>query len=590
MSKSVSHRSAPTMARSTSRATSQYTPPLSFEDTRQVPPQLQTVGVRQDASVTTSWVTRPDGPKTYSVQVPLARSFSQHKPELEQVVEIDSGDAPPEYFARTKFPNPSPIDTSPITQWRNAGHQHRNSASSRRRQSFGLQTPSTPSTAGLTTATTIGTDMSRQNSFGDVLGPFEMMQLHSNTSFTEYNSTDENQYASAIPFSTSSSYPKFSSSEEQNLLVAGAYGASLESQNSFASQNDGVLAAQPPFSASPIEDMKRSQSNESSTSSSSTRERSKAMLKRQNQHAASRPLAPKAGGDGAVLSRQGSHILPSIKSKNGFENRAVAITKQPYQRPKHDRVFCDLCTEYPEGFRGAHELGRHRDRQHKVQVKKFMCIEPSDGINSQFQPVRSLSNCKSCLELKKYGAYYNAAAHLRRAHFKPKTRNRGRGSKVEEKLEKRGGKGGGDWPPMPELKRWMKEVYEHVTDGQQQEAEAEDEDEEDNCSGSFDNEDDDTKVQSGSSDLDDNTVFYADDAPMYDAYVTPFSNFTSQGMQNMQFENLPIQQGVDLSMPFDSSQQMFVDSSYASMNAYIDPCSQNFDHSLGPDFTVSFDM
>ena len=52
-------------------------------------------------------------------------------------------------------------------------------------------------------------------------------------------------------------------------------------------------------------------------------------------------------------------------------------------------------------------------------------------------------------------AYYNAAAHLRRAHFKPKTPSR-----KNKDGENRGGKAGGDWPPMSELKYWMKEVKE----------------------------------------------------------------------------------------------------------------------------------
>jgi hypothetical protein len=71
-----------------------------------------------------------------------------------------------------------------------------------------------------------------------------------------------------------------------------------------------------------------------------------------------------------------------------------------------------------------------------------------------------LKSCKQCRAGKKYGAYYNAAAHLRRAHFNP--RKRGRKSKGEEK---RGGKAGGDWPPMESLKlHWMKEVEDIVPD------------------------------------------------------------------------------------------------------------------------------
>jgi hypothetical protein len=51
---------------------------------------------------------------------------------------------------------------------------------------------------------------------------------------------------------------------------------------------------------------------------------------------------------------------------------------------------------------------------------------------------------------------------LRRTHFNP--RKKGRRSKGEEH-EKRGGKGGGHWPPMNHLKdNWMKEIEEMVTD------------------------------------------------------------------------------------------------------------------------------
>lgn len=125
---------------------------------------------------------------------------------------------------------------------------------------------------------------------------------------------------------------------------------------------------------------------------------------------------------------------------------AASRLRPSYQRPPLRRVYCPKCNEYPEGFRGEHELRRHNDAKHASLVKRWVCTEPPSHISGSPQPVVPLSKCKACVTQKKYGAYYNAAAHLRRAHFNPH----------------RGGKASGDWPPMSILKDWMREVRQSI--------------------------------------------------------------------------------------------------------------------------------
>ncbi|EAA36144.2 hypothetical protein GE21DRAFT_2303 [Neurospora crassa] len=123
---------------------------------------------------------------------------------------------------------------------------------------------------------------------------------------------------------------------------------------------------------------------------------------------------------------------------------AAARIRSSYQRPPLRRVYCTKCNEYPEGFRGEHELRRHNDAKHAALVKRWVCTEPHEPGSPL--PVVPLAKCKACVTQKRYGAYYNAAAHLRRAHFNPH----------------RGGKASGDWPPMAILKDWMREVRQSI--------------------------------------------------------------------------------------------------------------------------------
>ncbi|KAK4103114.1 hypothetical protein N658DRAFT_505516 [Parathielavia hyrcaniae] len=141
---------------------------------------------------------------------------------------------------------------------------------------------------------------------------------------------------------------------------------------------------------------------------------------------------------------------------------ATPRMRASYQRPPLRRVYCTKCNEYPEGFRGEHELRRHNDAKHAALVKRWVCAQPLDAPGSP-QPVIPLAKCKACVTQKRYGAYYNAAAHLRRAHFNPH----------------RGGKASGDWPPMSILKDWMREVRQSIDVQDQDDASSGDEEAQD---------------------------------------------------------------------------------------------------------------
>lgn len=138
-------------------------------------------------------------------------------------------------------------------------------------------------------------------------------------------------------------------------------------------------------------------------------------------------------GEPPLYLRNSNQMMTSPTSQARFK---------AYPRIPLRRVYCTKCNEYPEGFRGDHELRRHNDAKHASLVKRWVCKEPDPQIQPTLQPAIPLAKCKACIARKQYGAYYNAAAHLRRAHFNPH----------------RGGKASGDWPSMGILKDWMEEV------------------------------------------------------------------------------------------------------------------------------------
>jgi hypothetical protein len=138
---------------------------------------------------------------------------------------------------------------------------------------------------------------------------------------------------------------------------------------------------------------------------------------------------------------------PQPQETSTMGARKILPKTSTYVRPQHPIIMCQFCQERPEGFRGTHELERHIARAHASARKGYICVDYS--ADKKF-----LASCKHCRNKKVYGAYYNAAAHLRRAHFHP--HKRGRKGKNDEK---RGGIGGGDHPAMDYLKQhWIKEI------------------------------------------------------------------------------------------------------------------------------------
>jgi hypothetical protein len=308
------------------------------------------------------------------------------------------------------------------------------------------QLSSCPSLASGYTLNEGSTPLTRQNSsFGSPVG-MSMTRLASTQSriSDEYSSQDSlYSHQSGLPYDISKS-----AASEHVLLGLGANHPEAIPSKYSSSPGEGNSLFSSPLSVS----MDRTESNTSvssaKSSASNMEQRAKDARFRvlQNSKAA---LAPKPQQEGNVASIKNEKQTAQVEAK--------AAPKVGYQRPKHPKVFCSQCNDHPEGFRGDHELRRHINAKHEGIVKKFVCRDPNSvGIPTNVSVRHPLSKCKACISGKQYGAYYNAAAHLRRTHFKPKTaRSKNKGANDE----RRGGKGGGNWPCMSDLKAWFEEVH-----------------------------------------------------------------------------------------------------------------------------------
>lgn len=320
--------------------------------------------------------------------------------------------------------------------------------------------------------------MSRQSSMttSSVTDAFDMMRVESsfsNCSDLPFPFEQQDLEASFVSSATERPPSSFlattgfdEGSDNDQMLSSVGYGfvgqdLSFIDSSSFAVGCGQEYAQLADLSYGHAQDMQRTDSEQSTSSMSSTASADLKASERRRKHIenARQNIAPKSLPDGpkSTSDRKSESKARLLKPQDPALRRKEAISKTTYIRPQHPKLYCNLCQEYSCGFRGEHELRRHYDRAHADTRKVWICVEPTTASKEGWWPAKPLGICKQCKQQKHYNVYYNAAAHLRRAHFCP--RKRGRKARGEER-ESRAGKAGGDWPPIEWLKAngWLKEI------------------------------------------------------------------------------------------------------------------------------------
>ena len=261
---------------------------------------------------------------------------------------------------------------------------------------------------------TMSEDMSRQSSMtsSSVVDMVDMSRVCSSFSvcsdapfpIDEEEDDDLNDsFLSSTTQKRSSSSDATTCYDDSSLLGNMGQGAVGLQQHFFCSSVDAMSGGQYyDQEMTKSEDMRRTTSTQSNSSVSSAELRASQRRQKQIENGR-RPIVSKSLPDGPTSNEHSKqNRLRPLRAEEPGAKRKEPIAKQTYVRPQHPKLRCELCNEFPAGFRGEHELRRHQDRAHAQKRKVWICVDPHTITPEGWRPQRPLDICKQCKQQKQY--------------------------------------------------------------------------------------------------------------------------------------------------------------------------------------------